>query len=177
MRPRAQTHRHRLRPYDDNPLILYTKRERRNDMFSEHVRPLPVGQFSPAPVDLTRRPLALVMDEIITPEQFFTSVRQSAASWTGEQRLLLAVLEDAVSNFLRYKGSCTTRGKRLFREECEWFWSHEKRYLYAFETICDYLHLDPDYLRVGLQKLRLMVNAVPWMAETGQVASYRRVEL
>lgn len=146
-------------------------------MFSEHVRTLPAGQFLPASIESSPQPPASVIDEIMTPEQFFTYARHSAASWSGEQRLLLAVLEDAIANFLRYKGSRTTRGRRLFREECEWFWSQEKHYLYAFETICDYLHLDPDYLRAGLQKLRLRVSAVPWIMETGRVVSYRRVEV
>lgn len=146
-------------------------------MFSEHERVLPAGWFPPAPVEPTPQSLASLMDEIMTPEQFFAYARHSAARWTGEQRLLLAVLEDAISNFLRYKGSRSTRGKRLFREECEWFWSKEKNYLYAFETICDHLHLNPDYLRAGLQKLRLMVHAAPWIMEAGRATSYRRVEL
>src|SRR5690242_10412161 len=105
-------------------------------MFSEHMMTLPAGQFLPASRESTPLSLAPSIDEIMLPEQLFTYARNAAATWTGEQRLLLAVLEDALANFFRYRGARTTRGKRLFREECEWFWSKEKNCLYAFETVC-----------------------------------------
>jgi hypothetical protein len=146
-------------------------------MFSEHAVTFPAGPVLPAPLASSPPPLTTIMNEIVTPEQFFTSARHAAASWTGEQRLLLAVLEDAVANFLRYKDASTTRGKRLFREACEWFWSTEKNYLYTFETICDYLHLNPAYIRTGLRKLRLVENPTPYRLESGRVTPYRRGEL
>ena len=146
-------------------------------MFTEHAMTFPAEQFVPVPAEQPPQSLVPLGEEILTPEQFFTYSRNSGVSWTGERRLLLAVLEEAVANFLRYRHATTTRGKRLFREEYEWFWSQEKNYLYAFETICDHLHLDPDYIRAGLQKCRRVSDAMPVTIETRRFASYRRVEL
>jgi hypothetical protein len=99
-----------------------------------------------------------VAEEILVPEQFFTSSAHSQVSWTPERRLLLAVLEDAAAMFIRYCNDHTTRGKRLFRETREWFASTDRTSLCAFETICDYLNLDAEYIRLGLRWL-LTANA------------------
>jgi len=91
-------------------------------------------------------------EEVLTPEQFFPSALDSAASWSGERKLLLAVLQDAVESFFRYRQDPTTRGKRLFRETHEWFWSTDRQWLCSFESICDNLHLDAAYIRRGLKR-------------------------
>lgn len=91
-------------------------------------------------------------EETITPEQFFVPAWQSSVMWTGERRLLLAVIEEAIHSFLKYRDARTIRGQRLFRETQEWFWSPEQDWLYSFESICQHLHLDPDYIRRGLQR-------------------------
>jgi hypothetical protein len=91
-------------------------------------------------------------EEVLTPEQFFPSAIDSAAVWGGEQKLLLAVLQDAVASFFRYQHDPTTRGKRLFREIHEWFWATDRQWLCSFESICDNLHLNADYIRRGLKQ-------------------------
>jgi hypothetical protein len=90
-------------------------------------------------------------EEVLTPEQFFPLAIDSAVTWSGERKLLLAVLQDAVATFFRYQHDPTTRGKRLFREIHEWFWSTDRQWLYSFESICDNLHLDANYIRRGLK--------------------------
>ncbi|MGE0827350.1 MAG: hypothetical protein AB7G75_22535 [Candidatus Binatia bacterium] len=97
--------------------------------------------------------ISTVSDEIVTPEQFFTTADRTAIAWTGERRLLLAVLEDAIASYLRYRESRTTRGKRLFRETAEWFASPNHLSVCSFESICAYLNLDPEYIRKGLKRL------------------------
>lgn len=92
-------------------------------------------------------------EEVIVPEQFFTRSLDSAAHWTGERRLLFAVLQDAVDSLLRHRNARTTRGRRLLREDKEWFWSKERDRLFAFESICAYLGLEPDCIRQGLARL------------------------
>jgi hypothetical protein len=89
----------------------------------------------------------------ILPEQFFRPGQESFAAWTGERRLLLAVLEEALNSFLKYQHNHTRRGRRLFHEAVEWFWSADQRWLCSFETICLHLDLDVDYIRSGLQRL------------------------
>ncbi|MGE0825201.1 MAG: hypothetical protein AB7G75_15430 [Candidatus Binatia bacterium] len=82
------------------------------------------------------------------PEQFYTPA--NADQWAGARRLLLAVLQDAIADWFRYQSDHTTRGRRLYQETQEWFSSRDKSWLYAFETICDHLNLDAEYIRHGL---------------------------
>lgn len=114
---------------------------------------LPVTVLDVTPADDSGTSLPSWAEEVLTPEQFFSPATDSRRHWTGERRLLLAVLQNAVDEFLRYRDARTTRGRRLFRETQDWFWSRERTYLCAFETICAYLHLDADYIRRGLVRL------------------------
>jgi hypothetical protein len=103
------------------------------------------------PAHLTKRELDFI-DEPLLPVQFLVPSRESLKMWSGARRLLFGVLEEAVRSFAQYQGDRTSRGKQLFRETCEWFWSTDRQWLYSFENICEHLHLDPDYLRQGLQR-------------------------
>src|SRR5262249_1007888 len=100
---------------------------------------------------VTERELDFI-DEPILLKQFLTPSYGSRRLWTGERRLLLGVLEEAVRSFFRYRSARSRRGKQLFREIQEWLWSKDRHWLYSFESICTHLQLDPDYLRRGLQR-------------------------
>ncbi|MGE0681158.1 MAG: hypothetical protein AB7P69_09715 [Candidatus Binatia bacterium] len=91
--------------------------------------------------------------DMTLPEQFFRAANQSFAVWTGERRLLFAVLEEAVASFFRYRNATTRRGQRLFNETVEWFWDRDQKWLYSFETVCQHLGLDAEYIRGGLHCL------------------------
>jgi hypothetical protein len=71
-----------------------------------------------------------------------------------EKGLMLAVLEEAVATFQHQLGAESRRGRRLFREADEWFRSADTSWAFAFESVCDVLGLDPDYVRRGLARLR-----------------------
>jgi hypothetical protein len=78
----------------------------------------------------------------------------------GEERLMFAVLENAVEYFQKYVLARKPSGKQLFREAEEWFLDKENEALYSFENICETLGLHPDPIRKGLKvwkeaKLRL----------------------
>jgi len=68
----------------------------------------------------------------------------------GEERLMFAVLENAVECFQKYVLARKPSGKQLFREAEEWFLDKETEALYSFENICDTLGLHPDPIRKGL---------------------------
>ena len=99
--------------------------------------------------------------ERLLPQQLFVPALESAAVWTGERRLLLAVLQEAVHTFLTYRDAGTQRRQRLFHEVQAWFWSVQSDWLYAFESICLHLHLDPDYIRLGLQRWQYPIGSLP----------------
>jgi hypothetical protein len=68
----------------------------------------------------------------------------------GEERLMFAVLENAIEYFQKYVLARKPSGKQLFREAEEWFLDKENEALYSFENICDILGLHPDPIRKGL---------------------------
>ena len=68
----------------------------------------------------------------------------------GEERLMLAVLENAVEYFQKYVLARNPGGKKLFQEAEEWFLDKESEALYSFENICDTLGFHPDHIRKGL---------------------------
>jgi hypothetical protein len=78
----------------------------------------------------------------------------------GEERLMLAVLENTVEYFQKYVLARNPRGKQLFREAEEWFLDKEAEALYSFESICEILGLHPDPIRKGLKEAKLKLSSV-----------------
>ena len=68
----------------------------------------------------------------------------------GEERLMLAVLENAVEYFQKYVLARKPSGRQLFREAEEWFLEKNADLFFSFESICETLELHPDYIREGL---------------------------
>jgi hypothetical protein len=87
---------------------------------------------------------------ILLPEQFFTGSRRVV--FQPEQRLMLAVLRDAVQVFQLHAGSAGNRHRRLFREADAWFAAADRSDLFGFGAICDALGLDATYLYAGLRR-------------------------
>src|SRR4051794_15241622 len=78
----------------------------------------------------------LIEPELLMPSQFFDRFR-GAAHLEGERRLMLAVLEDAVSCFQKYAGATRPRSKRLYKESEEWFLdTDEGSWPFSFESVC-----------------------------------------
>ena len=89
--------------------------------------------------------------EILLPSQFYDhSTRHNILE--GERRLMLAVLEDAVSCFQKYAGSARPRGRRLFQEAEEWFLDEDGSWVFSFEAICTVLGINPEYFRDRLAR-------------------------
>ena len=68
----------------------------------------------------------------------------------GEEKLMLAVLQDAVECFQVYVLAETHREKRLFQEAEDWILETDSEWLFSFENICETLQLNPGYIRQGL---------------------------
>lgn len=70
----------------------------------------------------------------------------------GEERLLLALLENATEDYQKYLHAQDRRGKELFEAAEEWFLESDSPSLFSFENVCDYLQLNPCYMRTGLMR-------------------------
>jgi hypothetical protein len=68
-----------------------------------------------------------------------------------EKRLMLAVLEGAVSDFQKYAIASSGRGRRLFAEADAWLASTSTLGTLDFENICQALALDPSAIRTRLR--------------------------
>jgi hypothetical protein len=67
-----------------------------------------------------------------------------------EEKLMLAVLENAVEYFQKHVLARNPSGKKLFQEAEEWFLEKDSDELFSFENICETLELHSDYIRHGL---------------------------
>jgi hypothetical protein len=92
--------------------------------------------------------------DVLTSHRFFKVYRQKA-QWGPEERLMFAVLTDAVECFQKYHGGQSRRARVLFAEAAEWIESRDSSWPFSFEQICQALNLNPSYLRMGLTQWRL----------------------
>ncbi|MFT4569256.1 MAG: hypothetical protein ACI91F_000113 [Candidatus Binatia bacterium] len=69
-------------------------------------------------------------------------------------RLMLAVLEEALVTFQRGINSPVPEQRRNFCEVDAWVASQDTDWPFSFENICSSLRLDPDYIRGGLRRLK-----------------------
>jgi hypothetical protein len=84
--------------------------------------------------------------DTILPSQFFESV--GAQTFSNEQRLMLAVLTDAI-NLLR---SSNLRRRNSFNEAWSWVFANRITSSLSFDHVCDALGLDAESLRRRLSE-------------------------
>jgi len=111
------------------------------------------------------------MSTVFTPELVLPEQCVNRDALSGERRLMLAILEEAVGTFQRYFEDPTRRGRRLFEEAREWIDSDDTSRMLAFLPICDLVGIDPDYLRQGLDNWSATRRG---LARKTRRASYRR---
>jgi len=92
--------------------------------------------------------------DILTGHQFLKVFRQKSYS-EREEKLMFAVLTDAIECFQKYLGGKSRRSQRLFREAESWIACRDSSWLFSFENICEMLNINPNYLRIGLMQWRI----------------------
>jgi hypothetical protein len=75
-----------------------------------------------------------------------------------EERLMFALLEDALTTFERGLHSRNPIVRQQSCEVDEWMRSRSNEHVFSFENVCETLGLDPDYLRAGLSALKREVR-------------------
>jgi hypothetical protein len=101
--------------------------------------------------DIHERANGLFAPDTMLASQYFDRIRRRKAL-TGEQLLMCAIIEDAVDNYLEHAAATRPDLQERFDEAERWIESSDRSWLYAFETICDYMGLEVDYLRNGLRQ-------------------------
>jgi hypothetical protein len=102
-----------------------------------------------ASFQLAEVPNGFLQLDIMLPSQHFGPPRKQAP----EQRLMIAVLQDALECVEKYRFATETHDQRLFHEAKQWFLADETAWPYSFECICGVLDLDSNAVR---QRLRVV---------------------
>jgi hypothetical protein len=89
----------------------------------------------------------------VLPVQYFTRLQRSAAK-SGEQRLMVAILEDAVAVCSRANAPKTSKGRQVLRETLRWIRSNDRTWMFSFLRVCDMLDLDASAIRRGIRIMR-----------------------
>jgi hypothetical protein len=110
----------------------------------------------PATPDAPRRrpgrpPVELGLN-LVMPVQFFADA--GATFRTGEKRLMLAVLADAIHILLRDAAAPGRRRQQLFVEAESWLGSEDGTWPFSFVNVCEALGLNPSYVRQRLARCR-----------------------
>lgn len=98
----------------------------------------------------------LLVPDAIMPKQYFEDARNDCAM-RPIKRLMLAVLEDGLHCFQAYAGASRGIRRQIFVETEAWFADRRADGPFAFETICDTLGIDPNFMRKGLRIWRLQL--------------------
>lgn len=88
--------------------------------------------------------------DAILPAQFYAMFKNNQYR-EPERRLMVAVLEDAVSCLLMNLRRCNLRQRKQYEEARRWVTvEEESEWIFSFRNICEVLGMDPSYLRRGL---------------------------
>jgi len=89
--------------------------------------------------------------DVILRSQFFELV--GTRSLSSEQRLMLAVLADAINVVQEYGGAESLRKRNSFNEAWNWFFTKGITCPLSFGNVCDALGMDAQALRWRLSEL------------------------
>lgn len=84
----------------------------------------------------------------------FTKVFRPKLNLCAEERLMFAVLTDAIECFRCYHDSKQNHLRALCHHAETWIMNRSRRELFSFEIVCESLNIDPAYLRKGLLRWR-----------------------
>ena len=97
--------------------------------------------------------LPIRLSEARLAEEYVEQLRRRSYD-EGEKKLMLAVLQEALNNFVQSVSAKDPVGRQSYDEVERWFLEDESEWLFSFKNICDSLGMDPAYLRTGLIRLR-----------------------
>jgi hypothetical protein len=87
--------------------------------------------------------------DVILPVQFFTRLQRRTA-WSGEQRLMAALLGDALSLCSPTPRPATAKRNQAQREAMRWLRSNDRSWTFSFLHVCETLDFDPVTIRRGV---------------------------
>lgn len=98
----------------------------------------------------------LSQTDIILPSQYFGSL--GSVGLSGEQRLMLAVLVDAINVLQNWQGGGSACKRRNFAEAAQWVNTRGASHPFSFDSVCDALEIDSELLRSRLRMLTIRLG-------------------
>jgi hypothetical protein len=100
----------------------------------------------------------LSITDVILPAQFFGAM--GGGGLCSEQRLMLAVLVDAINILQGWTRMGSARKRRAFAEAAHWVITSGTNYPFSFDSVCDALGIDSAILRERLSGLAMGLGTV-----------------
>ncbi|HVO95602.1 MAG TPA: hypothetical protein VMT22_22290 [Terriglobales bacterium] len=98
---------------------------------------------------MEERVTSIFQPDTLLPEQYFDTFRRKL-HLEPEKKLMLAILEDAVACYQKYVLARDGKGRALFHEAETWVQEKKADEIFSFDSVCEMLGFDPNYLRRGL---------------------------
>ena len=87
--------------------------------------------------------------DVLLPIQYFAALKRKRYS-SGEHRLLIAIMQDAVECFQKHIHARDSKRRQLYLDAESWISSEDYSGTFSFNNVCDLLGMSPEYLRQGL---------------------------
>jgi len=91
--------------------------------------------------------------DVILPTQYFSAL--GSVGLSSEQRLMLAVLVDAINMLQGWQRVGSARKRRAFAEAAQWITTPGTNYPFSLDSVCDAVEIDADALRSRLRGLTI----------------------
>ncbi len=116
--------------------------------------------------------------DVLLPRQYFEALKRKKYP-TGEHRLLVAILRDAVECFQKYMHATDNKRRQLYLDAESWIEAAEDQGQFSFNHVAELLGMNSDYVREGLLGWRDMERGRERVARQRREAEkvLREVEL
>jgi hypothetical protein len=84
-------------------------------------------------------------------DQYFATFRRSE-HLEPERALLMAILEDAIHCYRKYRAARDRARRERFREAEQWIMEEGDERLFSFHNVCELLGLDAQFIRRGVRE-------------------------
>ncbi len=124
-------------------------------------------------LSMEERVTSLFQPDTLLPDQYLDTFRRKL-HLEPEKKLLLAILEDAVACYQKYLFARDSKGTALFSEAEGWLEQANGEGVFAFDSVCESLGLNPDYLRRGMTEWKRAALAQHTQAKVYQLTTGAR---
>ena len=107
---------------------------------------------------MEERVTSIFQPDTLLPDQYLDTFRRKI-QLEPEKKLMLAILEDGIACFQKYLFARDSKGKALFRESETWIEEKGGEAVFSFDSVCECIGLDSDYLRRGMSRWKAQALA------------------